>query len=159
MLKILLIAGATSVASAAAAQPAVPADQATQFVTTIIDKFNGGDTRGWLSAQESNTQIVDEFAPYAWTGAGSPQRWLDGYAKYAQANGVSGGRVDYGKPLQATSDGKSAYVVLPTTYRFVQKGIKMAEPSTMTFVLKHEGNGWKIASWTYAAASAAAPDK
>ena len=63
---------------------------------------------------------------------------------------ISGGRVDYGKPLQATSDGKTAYVVLPTTYRFVQNGAKMAEPSSMTFVLRRSGQDWRIASWTFA---------
>jgi hypothetical protein len=35
----------------------------------------------------------------------------------------------------------------------------MAEPSNMTFVMKHEGTGWKIASWTYSAIGPAAPDK
>lgn len=162
MLRSYLIGAATlslvAISAPAAAQTA-PADDATKFVTTIIDKFNGGDTKAWLSAQLDNTLIVDEFAPHAWSGSGSPQRWLDAYAKDSQANGVSGGRVDYGKPLQATSDGKTAYVVLPTTYRFVQKGAKMAEPGSMTFVMKHDGKDWKIASWTYSAGGAAAPEK
>lgn len=146
-------------ASPAFCQAAAPAEQATKFVTTILDKFNGGDVKAWLSAQEDNTLIVDEFAPHVWSGSGSPQRWLDAYGKDSQVNGVSGGRVDYGKPLQATSDGNSAYVVLPTTYRFVQKGIKMAEPGSMTFALKRDAAGWKIASWTYSAGGAAAPEK
>src|SRR5579885_2738212 len=150
-------------ASAALAQAAVPASDpasdATKFVMTILDRFNGGDVKAWISAQEDNTLIVDEFAPHSWSGSGSPQRWLDAYAKDSKTNGVSGGRVDYGKPLQATSDGSTAYVVLPTTYRFVQKGMKMAEPSNMTFVMKRDGPGWKIASWTYSATAPAAPDK
>ena len=162
MFKSLLIGlttGSLVATAATAAAQAAPADEATRFVTTIIDRFNSGDTKAWLAAQAPDTQIVDEFAPHAWSGAGSPQRWLDDYGKYAHANGVTGGRLDYGQPLQATSDGKSAYIVLPTTFRFVQKGTKMAEPSTMTFVTKREGNGWKIASWTYAAAGTAAPEK
>ena len=28
----------------------------------------------------------------------------------------------------------------------------MAEPSSMTFVMKHEATGWKVTSWTYSAA-------
>jgi hypothetical protein len=136
-----------------------PAEDATSFVTSIIDKFNGGDAKAWIAAQEDNTLIVDEFAPHTWSGAGSAQRWLDAYAQDSKTNGVSGGRVDYGKPLHATSDGATAYVVLPTTYRFVQKGAKMAEPSSMTFVMKRDGAGWKIASWTYSASGPAAPEK
>jgi hypothetical protein len=166
MSKSALIAAAVAsmwsvVVSAAPAAPATvsPADDATKFVTSIIDKFNGGDVKSWLSAQEDNTMIVDEFGPHVWTGAGSPQRWLDAYAKDSKTNGITGGRVDYGKPLEATSDGTTAYIVLPTTYRFVQKGTKMAEPSSMTFVMKREGKDWKIASWTYSAAGAPAPEK
>ena len=161
MLKHVFIAAAaiSSWSIAASGAPAPPADEATKFVTTIIDKFNGGDAKAWLSAQQENTLIVDEFAPHVWTGDGSPQRWLDDYAKDAKANGITGGRIDYGKPLQATSDGATAYVVLPTTYRFLQKGAKMAEPGSMTFVVKHVGGDWKIASWTYSAGGAAAPEK
>jgi hypothetical protein len=37
--------------------------------------------------------------------------------------------------------------------------MKMAEPSSMTFAMKHEATGWKVTSWTYSAAGPAAPDK
>jgi ketosteroid isomerase-like protein len=162
MLKSVLAITASAswfVAAAALAQPANPADDATKFVTTIIDKFNSGDAKAWVSAQANDTMIVDEFGPHSWSGPDSPQRWLDAYAKDSQANGITGGRVDYGKPLQATSDGTTAYIVLPTTYRFVAKGTKMAEPSNMTFVMKHGADGWKITSWTYSATASAAPEK
>jgi ketosteroid isomerase-like protein len=125
----------------------------------IMDKFNGGDVKAWVAAQEDDTMIVDEFGPHVWTGTGSAQRWLDDYMKDSTATGITGGRVDYGKPLQATSDGTTAYIVLPTTYRFVQKGAKMAEPGSMTFVMKRAGNDWKIASWTYSAGGVPAPEK
>jgi hypothetical protein len=160
--KSLLIGAALaswSIGVPALAQSAGAADDATRFITTIIDKFNSGDVKAWIAAQNDNTMIVDEFGPHVWSGAGSPQRWLDAYAKDSAATGVTSPRVDYGRPLQATSDGKTAYVVLPTTYRFVQKGAKMAEPSSMTFVLNRDGNGWKIVSWTYSAAAAPGPDK
>ncbi|HEY4071290.1 MAG TPA: nuclear transport factor 2 family protein [Sphingomicrobium sp.] len=150
---------ATPAPAAAAAPAATPADDATRFVTGIIDKFNSGDTKAWVSAQADDTLIVDEFAPHTWSGPGSAQRWLDAYAKDSETNGVTGGRVDYGKPLQATSDGTTAYVVLPTTYRFMQKGMKMAEPSSMTFVMKRAGQDWKVTSWTYSAGGAPAPEK
>ena len=61
--------------------------------------------------------------------------------------------VDHGKPIQAVSDGNSAYVVLPTTYRFTRKGTKMAGKGSMTFVMRRAGNAWKIGSWTYSGAT------
>jgi len=159
-LSSLIVASLSSFMLAASpARAASPSDDPAKFVTTIIDKFNGGDVKAWLSAQDDNTLIVDEFSPHTWTGPGSPQRWLDAYGKDAASNGVTGGRVDYGQPLQARSDGTTAYVVLPTTYRYVQKGTKMAEPSNMTFVMRRDGAGWKITSWTYSATAAPAQDK
>ena len=156
---VLILATSMLAWPAAVSAQANSAEDATKFVTTIIDKFNGGDVKAWLSAQADNTLIVDEFGAHAWSGPSSPQRWLDDYAKDSKANGVTGGRVDYGKPLQVRVEGPSAYIVLPTTYRFTAKGIKMAEPSNMTFVMNRYGNSWKITSWTYSATAAAAPDK
>lgn len=128
-------------------------DEATHAVTNILDKFNAGDIDAFLAAHQPDAVIVDEFAPYVWTGASSARRWADDYGKDAQANGISGGRVDYGKPLQANSDGNSAYIVLPTTYSFLRKGKKMAGEGSMTFVMTRMGADWKIASWTYSGAA------
>jgi len=137
------------------AVPAVagPAEDATAAVTTVLDKFNGGDTKAFLAAHQADAVIVDEFGRHLWTGPGSAQHWLDDYAKDANERGISGGRVDYGQPLQANSDGTTAYVVLPATYRFVMKGAKMSGAGSMAFVMKKHGKDWKIASWTYSGAA------
>jgi hypothetical protein len=136
----------------AARAEAGPAEDATAVLTTTIDKFNGGDVGAWVAAHHDGAVIFDEFAPYIWSGSGSAQRWLGAYAKDAEARGISGGRVDYDKPTHATSDGNGTYIVLPTTYRFVQKGAKMAGKGSMTFVMTRAGASWKIASWTYSGA-------
>jgi ketosteroid isomerase-like protein len=135
-----------------------PAEDATVFVTTIMDKFNSGDAKAFVAAHADDAMIVDEFGRHVWTGKGSAKQWLDDYAADSKAKGVTGGRVDYGKPMQANSDGKTAYIVLPTTYRFMQNGQKMAAGGSMTFVVKKAGEGWKLASWTYSGATWA-PEK
>jgi len=135
-----------------------PAEDATSFVTTIMDQFNGGDAKAFVAAHADDALIIDEFGRHIWTGKGSAQRWLDDYSADSKAKGVTGGRVDYGKPMQANSDGATAYIVLPTTYRFMQNGQKMAAGGSMTFVVKKAGGGWKIASWTYSGETSA-PEK
>jgi ketosteroid isomerase-like protein len=151
---------ALALGALAAARPAAaaPADDATAAVTTWIDKFNAGDIKAFLSAHRADAMIVDEFGRHLWSGAGAAQHWLDDYMADAKARGISGGRIDYAKPLQANSDGGSAYVVVPTTYRFTRNGTKMAGAGNMTFVMKKDGSDWKIASWTYSGATAA-PEK
>ena len=132
-----------------------PAEDATSAVTNILDRFNAGDIDGFFAAHRDGAIIIDEFAPYVWTGSHSAQRWAGDYASNAQANGISGGRVDYGPPIQASSDGAAAYIVLPTIYRFVQRGTHMAGRGSMTFIMARIGTSWKIASWTYSGATAA----
>lgn len=133
-----------------------PAEDATAVVTSVLDKFNAGDINTFFAAHQDGALIVDEFAPYVWGGPGSAQRWAGDYAKDAEARGISGGRVDYAAPIQASSDGASAYVVLPTTYRFTQSGKKMAAKGSMTFVMARRGPDWKITSWTYSGATPSA---
>lgn len=154
---ILSVAIAASLLSAAPAR-AGPAEDAVAAVTTTLDKFNGGDVGAFVAAHQDGAIIIDEFAPFIWGGPGSAQRWVDGYVAYTQTTGDTGGRIDYGKPLQANSDGQSAYVVLPATYRFNRKGTKMAGVGSMTFVMRRDGAGWKIGSWTYSAATPVAED-
>ena len=134
---------------------ASPAEDATADVTTALDKFNGGDANAFFAAHQDGALIVDEFAPYIWSGPQSAQRWLGDYGKDAEKRGISGGRVDYTSPIQANSDGASAYIVVPTTYRFTQKGKNMAGKGSMTFVMSRSGKDWKIASWTYSGATPA----
>jgi ketosteroid isomerase-like protein len=148
----LLIAASLLIAAPAHAGPA---EDAAAAVTSVLDKFNGGDINAFFAAHMDGALIVDELPPYVWSGSGSAQRWAGDYTKDAEAKGISGGRVDYGKPIQAISDGHSAYIVLPISYRFVQKGAKMAGKGSMTYVMTLVGKDWKIASWTYAGATAA----
>jgi ketosteroid isomerase-like protein len=154
---LIFAALATSLLVAAPAS-AGPAEDATATVTTWLDKFNAGDVAAFHAAHASNAVIVDEFSPHLWTGPDASKRWLNDYMKDSKAKGISGGRIDYGKPLQAASDGTKAYVVLPTTYRFVQNGKKMAGAGSMAFVMTKAGKDWKIASWTYSGATWA-PEK
>ena len=148
-----VILAATMMFVPAAPAMAGPAEDATKAVTTVLDKFNGGDVAAFIAAHRDGAIIVDEFAPYSWTGSGSVKRWLDTYAADAKKRGISDGRVDYEAPIQANSDGSAAYIVLPTTYSFAQNGKKMAGEGSMTFVMAKVGADWKIASWTYSGAT------
>ena len=148
----LLLGAIASCLVAAEPANADPAQDATAAITATLDKFNGGDIDAFFGAHVDGALIVDEFAPYVWGGSGSAQRWGGDYMKDAEARGISGGRMDYGKPIHAASNGSSAYVVLPTTYSFMQKTQKMAAAGSMTFVMNRIGTDWKIASWTYSGA-------
>jgi ketosteroid isomerase-like protein len=128
-----------------------PAEDAAAAVTTWLDKFNAGDINAFHAGHAPNAVIVDEFAPYVWTGANASQRWLDDYGKDAKAKGISNGRVDYAAPIRVEASTSTAYIVLPTIYRIQQGGKARSAAGHMTFVMTRADVGWKIASWTYSA--------
>ena len=154
---MLSVATAALVAMSAPAQSA-PVDDAVATITTWLDKFNAGDMNAFYSAHSASPTIIDEFAPFVWTGKDAPHVWAKAFETDAKAHGISDPRMDYAAPIRAESDGTSAYIVLPTVYRIKQNGQSMSAAGTMTFVMMHGADGWKIASWTYAA-PAPAPDR
>lgn len=135
---------------------AAPADDAFSALRTWLDKFNAGDMAAFFAGHTDNPTIIDEFAPYAWMGANAAQNWAQSFDADSKAHAITEPRMDYAAPIRAESDGKTAYIVLPTVYRMKQNGRSMSAAGTMTFAMVRQGSGWKIASWTYSAPAPAA---
>jgi ketosteroid isomerase-like protein len=154
---MLCVATAASFALAVPVH-AAPADDAVSAVTTWIDKFNAGDMNAFYAAHAPGAVIIDEFAPFMWTGKDAPHIWAQGFDADAKAQHITDPRMDYAAPMRAESDGKSAYILLPTVYHIKQNGRSMSAAGTMSFVMSRTADGWKIASWTYSA-PAPAPDR
>ncbi len=122
----------------------------TAPIHQFIDGFNTGDTKSAYAAYSTgDITIVDEFAPHRWLGPHAPQDWAADYDKHAQATGVSDGIVKYRAPTRTEIEGDAAYVIVPTTYLYKERGQPIVEEGQMTFVLHAEAGGWKIRSWTW----------
>ena len=143
---MLLLASVLAVPHAIAVGPA---DVRTP-IHQLIDGFNNGDVKSAYAAYATgDILIVDEFAPYRWIGPHAAQQWAADYDKHAQATGVSDGLVKYGAPTRVEIESDAAYVIVPTTYLYKQRGNALREEGKMTFVLHRETEGWKISSWTW----------
>ncbi len=119
-------------------------------IRQFIDSFNTGDTKsGYAAYAMGDIAIVDEFAPYHWTGPNAAHAWAAGYDKHAKATGVTDGTVKYAEPTRTEMEGALAYVVIPTTYLYKEHGQPMAENGQMTFVLHSQAGAWKISGWTW----------
>lgn len=147
--------GALALASASQCPAASPPGDPAAPVRAFIDAFNKGDAAtGFATHAPGDVSITDEFAPYHWSGRGAAQAWAAGYERTAKANGISDGIVGYGRPTRIERSGGAAYVVLPTTYRFKQRGRAMAEAGSITAVVVRVGNAWKMRSWTWSSPAA-----
>jgi len=132
------------------AAPALAADPAVEApIKQFVDDFNKGDMAGAAAAMTPRVAIVDEVAPFQWRGPDAFNRWAASLAADAKAKGQTDQSVALGTPSRELVSGVSAYVIVPVTYRFTQKGVKMVELAQMTFTLFKGDAGWKIASWTW----------
>ncbi len=150
--------------ASAQAAPAAPSPAAT--VRAFIGAFNKGDMKTAEATHVAAPSILDEPPPHLWTGAGAFMGWAGDLQKDAMAHGQSGNKVTLGKVARQQIDGDSAYVVVPATYTYKEKGVAMTESAKMAFSLTKDGDAWKIAGWAWAgtipqkvAAAAPAADK
>lgn len=149
MRKLLVVFGVVMLATVLAA--ASEQSDAMAPVHQFVDGFNNHDVKAALAACADQASIIDDFAPYHWSGAGACSAWVDAYHAWASQNDVSDGMVALGKPryIEVTSD--MAYVVVPADFAYKQNGkpAKGETGSTFTVVLRKGASGWRITAWTW----------
>ncbi len=121
-------------------------------VRQFVDGFNAGDLNRALSVCATQTTIVDEFAPHQWSGPGACKQWSRDLAAANAREGITGGRVRLGTPWHVDVEGNYAYVVVPTSYAYRQRGKAVTESgSVFTLALARVAVGWRITAWAWAA--------
>ena len=116
----------------------------------FTDGFNAGSANTALQAvSPDGSVVIDEFAPHVWQGKTAIADWMNEWDMDAQDRGITGAKVTLGDPLRVQSDGKTAYVVLPVTYDYMEKGVAMHEDATMTCTLSKASGTWLINGWSW----------
>jgi hypothetical protein len=134
-----------------AAHAQTPDPQMLAPIKKFNETFNKGDLPGAAAthAAVADLFILDEVAPYAWHGAKAFDTWIADLDADSKKNGITDQSVNIGAPTRVESDGSAAYVVVPSTYSFKEKGVAMRESAQMTFLLKKGPSGWLIHGWTW----------
>jgi ketosteroid isomerase-like protein len=115
----------------------------------FIDGVGKGDMASVKAAHVASPVIIDNVAPHIWSGPNAFDTFLTALVASESASGKSDAALAIGPVITETINGDNAYVVVPSTYTFKQKGQTLRETGTMTFVLAKQTSGWKIASWTW----------
>lgn len=119
-------------------------------VHQFVDGFNKGDIKTALAACADQTSIIDEFPPHEWHGAGACATWANDFEADAKKNGISDGKVTLGNPRHVDITGDRAYVVVPASYAYKQKGKPAKEAgSTLTISLQKSAAGWRMTGWAW----------
>jgi hypothetical protein len=130
-------------------------------IHAFLEAFNKGDIAGAAATHSADADlvIIDEVSPYIWRGAKAFTAWASALEAHDKAAGVTDQKVTLGTVTRAESDGTSAYVVVPSTYTFKEKGVAMQARAQMTFALKKGAAGWSIHGWTWTGPKAATAGK
>jgi hypothetical protein len=120
-------------------------------VRTFMDGFNSGDMAKAAAVNSSSgTSIIDEFAPYTWSGPKAFDEWGAGFDTASKALGITEPRVTLGILIvKNVSSEQAAYLIYAVVYTYKLKGVSMREPARLAVALRKESGAWKIAAWTW----------
>ena len=146
LLSILVAFAALLIAPMASARDAAIATT----IKTMMDGFNNGDITAVKALHVADPTIVDNVAPFVWSGPGSFEKWLGDLVKSETAAGKSDGKVWFGDSVDEQVSGDRAYVVTPCSYTYKQGGKTVRESGFVAFLLVKVGASWKVSSWSWA---------
>jgi hypothetical protein len=145
----LLIAAAALMLSPAAAAPASPSAAMLRPVQHAIASLNSGSSKPLAGIYAANATIVDEFAPYSWSGANAGMMWWSDFGKFAKSVGLSNPKGTLLKPTAFNQSGDRAYLVVPVDFGATMKGKRLKEHGTWTFTLQRSGAAWRIVTQSW----------
>jgi hypothetical protein len=151
MRRILVLAlGLLAQAPVAEAQQTAEQKAVVAALNQFIDGFNKGDVPAAIGACAAQTSIIDEFAPFEWSGAGACGKWAADYDADAKKKGITAGSVTLGTPRHNVVEGDRAYLVIPSSYEVTQKGKQVKQTgAVMAVTLRKGAAGWKITAWSW----------
>jgi ketosteroid isomerase-like protein len=128
-------------------------DDALAVVQKYLAAFNTGDRTAAAALCAPDAIVIDDFAPYAWQGPNTCTTWWDALGAYNQAQGIGlpSDVKQSGAPWQLSVTGDRAYIVLPVTYDYTQRGKPVVEAGSIwTLALQKTTSGWLITGWSWA---------
>ena len=140
-------------ALAAAAPPPAAEVSDAQAITSVIsavgESLNALDVPRFTALHTDAPTILDEFAPFAWSGKDAVKGWLGDFGAWAKGAGVTGTHIAFGAPEALNVAGDRAYATAPVTIIATTKGGSIVTLGQFAFLMVKQSGSWKIAGWAY----------
>jgi ketosteroid isomerase-like protein len=149
---IFLLAATFAMLPAPAAAKSLPAAVAAT-VNAMLAATNANNGTQLAAYYTPNAVVVDEFAPYAWTGPAAASQWWAGVDKQIAQMGSTAIHATAQPIKHFDVAGDSAYVVVPLSISWSVKGKPGHETGLMTLTLRRLGGVWKIATQAWGTAT------
>ncbi len=139
---------APSAASAASSDPSTAA--LLRPIDVLVRGIDARSAGTVASAYVFAPAIVDEFAPFRWSGGAAAARWYRDFSGVATTAALEHIRVIRHAPSYVMVSGGRAWLVVPTDYLYDVAGKAQRESAAWTFVLVSGARGWRIEASTWA---------
>lgn len=150
---LALAVAACAIAPASAAQQSADAQQLAALmkpITAVITAANTGNFKLLHAQYTASSTILDEFAPFEWTGANAQDRFFADFGKAVAELKMTETKLVAGPPKYSYAAGVHAYVVFPLTITAKIAGKPYSESGWLTMTLRQSGGAWKISAQSWA---------
>jgi len=117
-------------------------------VNKIARFIAGGGDENLSAFASEGVAILENFAPYLFTGPGAVTGWAR--AMRAHAEHLRDMVHSFGPAQDFASDGARAYFSLPTHWTGISRSVRFAEDGGWAFVLVREAGGWRVRHYGWA---------
>ncbi len=126
-----------------------PATDLLSEVRAFIDDVNSGDVSEALHRLTEDVCIVEDIAPFRWTGTEAGGQWLAAMGANAQRLGVTLITMTPGEPRRIEVEGDYGYCIIPGVVTFDGPGAALREDGLITFAMRLDGGQWRISALTW----------
>jgi hypothetical protein len=126
-----------------------PAVDMLSEIRAFINEVNGGNGSGALARLTNDVCIVEDLAPFCWTGADAGGQWLAAMSANAQRLGVTSITMTPGEPRRIEVDGEHGYCIIPGRVGLEGPETALHEDGLITFALRRERGEWRISALTW----------
>lgn len=145
----VIVAALVAVGPCASAAAPPPVGPLVALPAKMIAALIADDEATLRATCAPSSTVIDEFAPYSWSGPDACVKWAAAFKVFAaqiKLSGVKGTAAP--KPFIDVS-GNHAYVVAKVTFGGTMAGKPMSEQGTWTFVVMKSGDAWTITSMAW----------
>ena len=133
-----------------AAQSTGPNGAVLAPINAVLNAGQSGNFKMLHDQYIAGCTIIDDFAPFKWSGVGAVDAYFASYGKMAIETKMTGTKIsDRQQPKYVYVSGSNAYVLMPITVTAKFDGKPYTETGSIAFTLKKTDAGWKIATQTW----------
>lgn len=126
-----------------------PAADLLSEVRAFIDDVNGGNASQALRRLTEDVCIIEDIAPFRWTGSEAGGQWLAAMGVNAQRLGVTSITMTPGEPRRVEVEGDYGYCIVPGIVALEGPGAALREDGLITFAMHFKDGRWRISALTW----------